>query len=82
MNWTIATYMADKIPPNIGAGLAQAGLEMGRSVVWTLATWIGVEAALIGLLGLVLLLSARKVSRASASKDYDVTAGDLVLKDG
>ena len=82
MNWTIATYMADKIPPNIGAGLAQAGLEMGRSVVWTLATWIGVEAALIGLLGLVLLLRARKVSRASASNDYGVTAGDLVLKDG
>lgn len=56
MDWAIATYVVDRLPPTLSPNLAQAGLDVGRYIMRTPVTWIGVEAGVIALAGLVLLL--------------------------
>jgi hypothetical protein len=56
MDWAIATYVVDRLPPAMSSNLAQAGLDLGRYIMRTLVTWVGGEAGVIALAGLVLLL--------------------------
>ncbi|HBY99014.1 MAG TPA: hypothetical protein DEP84_34545 [Chloroflexi bacterium] len=44
------------MPPTLSPNLAQAGLNLGRHIVRTLVTRIGVEAGVMALAGVALLL--------------------------
>jgi hypothetical protein len=56
MDWAITNFLSGKVPPYFSANLVQAGFDFARATGRGLANWIEAEAAVIGLLGLVMLL--------------------------
>lgn len=60
MDWSIATFIPTDQALVMGftSNLVQTGLGVGKHIVRTLVMWIGGEAGIIGLLGLVLLVSS------------------------
>ncbi len=56
MDWAIANFLSGRAPPYFSANLVQAGFDFARATMRGLANWIAAEAAVIGLLGLGMLL--------------------------
>ncbi len=55
MDWAIKVYLADSMPPEFTPSSMAMGLDVGRYIVRTLVTWIGIMAGLLGSLGLLLI---------------------------
>jgi hypothetical protein len=55
MDWASKVYLADSMPPEFTPHFIAMGLDVGRYIVRTLATWIGTIAGLLGSLGLLLI---------------------------
>ncbi len=58
-NWAIQTYVAGRIPSFFTPAMAQTGLDIGRSVVQAVGRGIELEGALLGVIGLAMLLGSR-----------------------
>jgi hypothetical protein len=70
MNWAMTNYVADNLPSYLASGgIVQLGFEIGQQVVKTLVTWVGGEAAILTLAGLVMLIwSLRSRSEVMAQR--------------
>jgi len=55
MKFGYVTFVAGRIPPYLSDGFVQAGLDVAWQIAGTLAGWVGGEAALLGLVGLIML---------------------------
>ncbi len=59
MNWAIATFLMEKMRASVAsAGMIDVGLGIGQYIARSLALWIGGEAAVLGLIGVMMLVSA------------------------
>ncbi|MBI5830302.1 MAG: hypothetical protein HZB20_12365 [Chloroflexi bacterium] len=59
MNWAIATFAMDKLRASVAsAGVIDMGLGIGRYIARSLALWIGGEAGVLGLIGVMMLVAA------------------------
>ncbi|MBI3243225.1 MAG: hypothetical protein HYZ49_13125 [Chloroflexi bacterium] len=69
-----ATFAADKIPLYLSESFVQAGLDVALRLGQTLAWWIGSEAVLIGLSGLVMVAGSRLQAQPAKSTRTAPTA--------
>lgn len=76
MDWAIEAFVMARLPPSLSSHLVQVGMGVGRYVVRSLGVWIGAEAGVIGLTGLVMVVASRFVKPRQASRP-DIQSGEL-----
>jgi len=89
MDWAIAAYVMDRLPASLSPAFFAAVLEVLRNIARTVATWIGGEAGVIALIGLLMLaaqtrggLGRREVFRVPDDEDAPQSPVNLGIQSG
>jgi hypothetical protein len=67
LNWAFATYVAGRVRETLLApNMAQTLFDLARHVAQNFATWVAVEAEILGVLGLAMIVGSFSVKPKQA----------------